>query len=103
MEYDNTKPVVLRNPNNKKADKVLTNNTGSNKTNFGSMAGKKLKDDEDYYQNKLLVGKETGLKISKARLAKNLKQKDVAKYVKMVDVDYIKSMKRYLSKKWTNS
>ena len=81
MEYDNTKPVVLRNPNNKKkTDKVLTNNTRSNKTNFGS--GKKVKDDEEL-PKQTLVGKETGQKISNARLAKNLKQKDVAKYMNM--------------------
>ena len=39
--------------------------------------------DDDEIPKLNLVGKETGMKISKARLAKNLKQKDVAKYMNM--------------------
>ena len=81
MEYDNTKPVVLRNPNiKKKTEKVLTSNTSTNKSNFGS--GKKVRDDDEL-PKQTLVGKDTGLKISQARQAKKFKQKDVAKYMNM--------------------
>ena len=82
MEYDPHKPTVLRNPNAKKKnnEKVISTNASSNKTNFGS--GKKVHDDDEL-PKQTLVGKDIGLKISQARLAKGYKQKDVAKYLNM--------------------
>ena len=82
MEYDPHKPTILRNPNAKKKnnEKVISTNTSSNKTNFGS--GKKVHDDDEL-PKQTLVGKDIGLKISQARLAKKFKQKDVAKYLNM--------------------
>jgi ribosome-binding protein aMBF1 (putative translation factor) len=81
MENDPHKPTILRNPNAKKknTEKVISTNS-TNKTNFGS--GKKVHDDDEL-PKQTLVGKETGLKISQARLAKGFKQKDVAKYMNM--------------------
>lgn len=80
MEYDPHKPTILRNPNAKKKNTQKVISTTNNKSNFGS--GKKIKD-EDELPKQTLVGKETGLKISQARLAKRFKQKDVAKYMNM--------------------
>lgn len=85
-EFD-TKVVILRNPNAKKNNtktqnqQVLKTKTKTN-TNNNSIGGKKVNPEEEIPKQNL-VGRETGLKIQKARTAKGFKQKDVANKMKM--------------------
>jgi ribosome-binding protein aMBF1 (putative translation factor) len=68
MEH-NTKVTVLRNPTiQKKQTKIHNNNVKNNNEEIPKLN---------------LVGKDIGLKISQARTLKNLKQKEVAKYMNM--------------------
>ena len=70
--------TILRNPNakGKKTIKELSSKSANSQYNGNS---KKL--DEEELPKLNLVGKDTGMKISQARLAKGYKQKDVAKFV----------------------
>jgi len=84
--------VVLRNPRfqkekaKKETTQVRKTNLNKNSTN-GS--GKKITD-EDELPKQDFVGKELGLKIQQARLAKKLKQADVAKSLNILSNDYQK-------------
>ena len=70
--------TILRNlKNDKKTSKVLSNSKNNNIS-----TGKKINEDEEI-PKQTFVGKDIGLKISQARLAKGYKQKDVAKYMNM--------------------
>tara|TARA_Y100000591_G_scaffold172787_2_gene149216 strand:+ start:6963 stop:7310 length:348 start_codon:yes stop_codon:yes gene_type:complete len=72
--------TILRNPNakGKKTIKELSSKSANSQYNGNS---KKL--DEEELPKLNLVGKDIGMKISQARLAKGYKQKDVAKYMNM--------------------
>ena len=73
MEH-NTKVTVLRNPTiQKKQIKIHNNNIKNNN----------IKNNNEEIPKLNLVGKDIGLKISQARTLKNLKQKEVAKYMNM--------------------
>lgn len=72
--------IVLRNPKFRNKTVKTLNKNNSNKQSIND--GKKV-NEEDEIPKLNLVGKETGMKISQARLFKNLKQKDVAKYMNM--------------------
>ena len=72
--------TILRNPNakGKKTSKEL-----SSKSSNSQYQGYSKKLDEEEIPKLNLVGKDTGMKISQARIAKGYKQKDVAKYMNM--------------------
>jgi ribosome-binding protein aMBF1 (putative translation factor) len=77
---DSDKVTILRNPRlQKKTVKKLNTNSCNSQNNSNS---KKVNEDDDIPKLNL-VGKETGMKISQARLAKKFKQKDVANYMNM--------------------
>ena len=83
--------IVLRNPRlqKEKAKKEMTKTTKTNLNKNNNMgSGKKITDEELPKQN--FVGKELGLKIQQARLAKKLKQTDVAKSLNIQSNDYQK-------------
>jgi len=71
--------TILRNPNIKKEKTKVLSGKSSNTQNNGS--GKKL--DESEIPKVITVGKDIGMKISQARLAKGFKQKDVARHMNM--------------------
>ena len=91
MFYD-PETIVLRNPKlqREKAKKETTQvrkpNLNKNSTNS---SGKKINDEEELPKQNF-VGKELGLKIQQARLAKKLKQADVAKSLNIQSNDYQK-------------
>ena len=72
--------TILRNPNaqKKKTVKELSNKSANSQYN-GNI--KKLENEEIPKLD--VVGKDTGMKISQARLAKGFKQKDVANHMNM--------------------
>ena len=72
--------TILRNPNAQKKKTVTELRSKSANSQFNGNS-KKLEEEEIPKLN--LVGKDTGMKISQARLAKGYKQKDVAKYMNM--------------------
>ena len=65
----------------KEGPKVITKT--SNSTGFNSLSSGKKIDDSDELPKQDLVGHEIGLKIEQARLAKNLKQSELAKLLNM--------------------
>ena len=72
--------TILRNPNAQKKKKVTELRGKSANSQFN---GNSKKLDEEEIPKLNLVGKDTGMKISQARLAKGYKQKDVAKFMNM--------------------
>lgn len=75
----NTPVTILRNP---KLQKNTVKKINTNKSN-SQYNGNSKKLDEEELPKLNLVGKDTGMKISQARLAKGYKQKDVAKFMNM--------------------
>ncbi len=84
MDYTPAKDIIIGNPKliaKKKAEEAATNACSNGKCNFNmnaSASGKKIKDEDEIPQVEK-VGIETGKVIMQARLAKNLKQTDLAK------------------------
>lgn len=84
MDYTPAKDIIIGNPKliaKKKAEEAAANACSNGKCNFNmnaSSSGKKIKDEDEIPQVEK-VGMETGKVIMQARLAKNLKQTDLAK------------------------
>ena len=80
MDPNTNTVTILRNKKFQKKTVKTLNNNHSNSQKMGN--SKKVNEDEEIPKLNL-VGKDTGMKISQARLVKGFKQKDVAKYMNM--------------------
>jgi ribosome-binding protein aMBF1 (putative translation factor) len=89
MDYTPAKNIIIGNPKliaKKKAEEADKTSCNNGKCNFNmnaSVSGKKIKDEDEMPQVEK-VGIETGKLIMQARLAKNLKQTDLAKQLNVL-------------------
>lgn len=83
---DNNKPTIIYNPNAKKTSTKVLNKKIVNKNNVNT---KKINEDDELPKTDK-VGRDTGLKIQKARLAKGFNQKMISNKMNMDTTTYQK-------------
>ena len=87
MNNSPTKATILYNPNVKKSSTTVLSKSSAKTSNFN---GTKQIDPNDELPKQTTVGRETGLKIQKARLAKNFTQRQISNTMNMDNALYQK-------------